>query len=162
MKPCRGWLLFVRFNSRPRLVWAPWLAHLFVHYSGWSGNKGQQGFVPPVVEWSRRVVDSGTSEGISDEAQGMRLHERRWTRVSFLDLAWRVTATRLTSRLRRYRVSCRTKKHKWLTYERRHVLGSLTCCKDDGRCRWRPKPRKCSPSPPPKVSLRPHVCPRAF
>ena len=43
-----------------------------------------------------------------------------------------------------------------------HVLGSLTCCKDIGRCRWRPKPRKCSPSLP-RWSVHPHACsPRRF
>ena len=56
-------------------------------------------------------------------------------------------------------VSCRTKRRKWSTCGGRHVLGSLSCCKDIGRCRLRPNPRKCSPSLPPKVSLPPHVCP---
>ena len=36
----------------------------------------------------------------------------------------------------------------------RDVLGSLTCCKGIGRCRWQSNPRRCSPSPPPKVCLR--------
>ena len=42
----------------------------------------------------------------------------------------------------------RTKRRKRPTCRGRHVLRSLTCCKGIGRCRWRPKPRKCSPSPP--------------
>ena len=48
------------------------------------------------------------------------------------------------------------------TCEGRHVLGSLICCKDIARDRWRPKPRKCLPSPPREVRLPPSVCPKAF